>query len=452
MEKKHISIIGSCVSREMFNSSLLKEMFCVDGYAFKVCVWDLFGESLEFKKDDFEKIEMPSFYSRMLWYGFNKVTLSEIEKFDSEYLLVDFLNIKHLVDKITYNDKSVFIQDMHNSFATYKDKVKGVSPFNNLTHERLSINDISTQTVLNGIERFAEWAKKHFDESKIIINNFATAKGYYTLSNQWSEYTEAQINDAGYEECEKYARMFKNMIPGAIFLDKVPNLVSQHALYDGVSSDIPSMVHFTNESYVRLGENLINKLNIKAEDYFSLPISPLGYECCMLKNAHIKLNAEYKELRSNSLSLSAYLNKFSKPEDFIFVFTSKDGVVFHTAFQRAMLPLACVSVPKANKFSAIISKSHGIANYKTSPNQIVISEKIEAVNLSVFSMGWGSTSSSRVEVFGEEKREYTFEKAGVNILVLNSKNFEVVDRAHCNTDTADLIVVSEYVLKSKITI
>ena len=243
MEKKHISIIGSCVSREMFNSAPLKDVFNVDGYAFKVCVWDLFGERLGFSREDFDKIEMPSFYARMLWYGFEKVTLSEMGGYKSEYLLIDLLNVKHDVDKITYNGKSVYIQDMHNSYSAYAEKVKKTKPFSELEHERIRAVDIPEERIVSGLEKLAEWALKNYSSDKIIINNFAVAEGYYSLGNKYFPYPENAVGDADYSECEKYARILKELMPNAIFLEKITDLVSQHALYDGIDSDMNQHFH-----------------------------------------------------------------------------------------------------------------------------------------------------------------------------------------------------------------
>ena len=452
MEKKHISIIGSCVSREMFNSAPLKDVFCVDGYAFKVCIWDLFGEGLGFPREAFDRIEMPSFYARMLRYGFEKNTLSEIAEYKSEYLLIDLLNIKHDVDRITYKGKSAYIQDMHNSYSAYADRIKRVEAFSGLEHERISALDIPAERIVLGLQKLSEWAKSNYAENKIIINNFAVATGYYSLGNKYLRYDEEDSYDADYSECEKYARVLKEMLPGAVFLEKVSDLTSQHALYDGTDSDIPSRVHFTNDSYVRLGENMLQSLNINYKEYFPYPASPLGHECCILKNAHVKLNAEYKSLRERSLGLGDYMEKFDNLDDFIFLITSKDGVVFNAPFQRAILPIVEVTVPKAHKFAAIISTGRGICNYRTSPNQIELFERIDGVDISVHSMGWGSTSTSVARVNAGEEREYPFESAGVNMAVLNARTFELVDLVSCNTDTADLIVVSDLVKKFKITV
>lgn len=436
----------------MFNSSLLSEIFTVDGYAFKVCVWDLFGESLGFSREDFDRIEMPSFYARMLWYGFEKVALSEIAAHKSEYLLIDLLNLKHDVDKITYNGKTAYVQDMHNSYASYERQIKSVPAFSSLERERISAADIPEEKIVSGLRALAEWAGNNYDESKIIINNFAVAEGYYSLGNKYLPYPDSFAADADYSECEKYARILKEMLPGAVFLEKMQGLVSQHALYDGTDSDIPSLVHFTNESYVRLGEELIRSLNINYKECFPYPMSALGYECCHLKNAHIKLNSDYKSLRQRSLSLGDYMDKFERAEDFIFLISSKDGVIFNAAFQRAISSLVSVTVPKAHKFAAIISPSRGILRFRTTPNQIELYENIDGTELSVHSMGWGSTSTSTVLIKGETEREYSFDEAGVNMVVLNSRTLETVDTVHCNTNTADLIVVSELVKKFKITV
>ena len=454
MEKKHISIIGSCVSREMFNSSMLVNIFDVDCYAFKVCAWDLFGESLNISKEAFDKIEMPSFFARMLWYGFNKTTISEIEKCNSEYLLIDLLNINHSVNKLTLNGKSVYIQDDHNSFSFYEKQIRNVAEFSNIVSEKMTISEISKDVVLNGLKNLAEWAKEHFDETKIIINNFAISEGYYSLDNKYIAYEEQYLKDAGYDICEAWAYELKKLLPNAVFLNKVQGLISQHALYDGLNDNVASLVHFTNESYIKLGENLLKSVGIDYKDYFSHPLSPLGYECCMLKNSHIKLNDELKTLKSQSLNLSNYIKKFETPDDFLFLFTSKDGVVFNSATQRALAPIIDVNIPKANKFIAVVNKSKNFEEYKVSPNEPVIEYSTDYETIKVSSTGWGSTSKSEVLITyaNGEVQKHSFNKKGLNFLVLNANTLEVVDKGNCNTNTAELVVFSEYINNVKINI
>ena len=50
MKKKHISIIGSCISRHMFNTSILEETFIVDKYAYQVCAYDFFKQPFNIDK------------------------------------------------------------------------------------------------------------------------------------------------------------------------------------------------------------------------------------------------------------------------------------------------------------------------------------------------------------------------------------------------------------------
>ena len=441
MEKKHISIIGSCVSREMFNSALLGDVFTVDTYAFKICVWDLFGDSLGIPDSAFDKIEMPSFFSKMLRYGMNKITLEEIKNKNSEYLLIDLFNIKQDVDKLSCDGKSVYIQDMYDSFATYKKQILKVDEFSKLQCERILFQDLPEAVIVSGLEKLANWAKTNWSQSKIIINNFAIAESYYSFDNKHKPFDKKVLDEAGYDVCEKYARILHNYLPDAIFLEKLDSLVSQHALYDNPENEV-SLVHFTNESYVRMSEHFIKALNIDLTQYYDKPFSPLGYECCILKNSQVKLNTELKKIRSKLLNFSEYIEKYEDLNDFIFIFSSKDGVVCNAAVRRALLVFEDFEIPKAHKFVAIIDRNKKFCEYKTSPNQPSVSYHIERGEIVSSSMGWGSTSKSEVKVFG---KSYLFETKGLNLLVLNSKTFEVFDSVNIDTDNACLITWSEYI-------
>ncbi len=453
MDKKNVSILGSCVSREMFNTSILSKVFKVDCYAFKNCVWDLFGESFDIPPEAFDKIEIPAFAARMLTYCLNKTTIAELEKFKSEYLLIDLLNIRHNVTKLTYNGKTVYIQDNDNNYPTYKDKISQVKEFSEIKSEQLTISDIPEQQVIDGLTKFAEWAKQNYDEKKIIINNFAISESYFSLDNQYKNYDKDYINSLGYDLCETWTKKLYELLPNSIFLDKVKNLVSQYTIYDGLHILTPSIVHFSNESYIRMAENFLNALSIDNKDYVSHPLTPLEYECCLLKNQYVKLYDEQKTLKQKSLSLEKYIKKFENLSDFIFIFTSKDGVSFNTGVQRALSPIINATIPKANKFIAVINKAENFAKYNTSPNEPVMEHSVNNKTIRVESTGWGSTSKSKIIIKdGDKIDNIEFDTKGLNFLVLNSRSLEFIDKGNCDTDSAELVVYSEYIINSKIKI
>lgn len=63
VNKKHISIIGTCCSRELFNNTNLGDIFDVDVYGFHVCPFDLFGDSLNISTEIIRKVNTPQFLS-----------------------------------------------------------------------------------------------------------------------------------------------------------------------------------------------------------------------------------------------------------------------------------------------------------------------------------------------------------------------------------------------------
>ena len=448
MDKEHISILGSCVSREMFNSAVLGSVFKVDKYAFKVCVWDMFGESFDIPISAFDKIEMPSFYARMLAYGMNKLAVAELGNSGSRYLMIDLLNLRHDVDKLSYGDKSVYIQDMHNSYSFYEKQISAVEEFKSIKRERIRYSDIPDEMIISGLRKMSDWAKQIWPEERIILNNFAVAEGFYSPNNEYCVFDQTSFDDRMYDECERYVEILHEMLPEAIVLDRVEGLVAQHALYDKLENPV-SAVHFSNESYVRLGENLLNALNLDSRKYYDKPLSPLGYECCSLKNSYLKTASELNKVRKKTISMADYLNKYSDFDKYIFVITSKDSVVFNVPVQRALASLADMEIPKANKVVAVVDKKRKYFDYKTSPNQPQIHYcpcDGEQCKISSYATGWGSTSGAEIVV---GTRTFTFEEKGLNMLIIDSDTFELFDIVNVDTDNAYLVTVSKKIQEIK---
>ena len=135
MEKKKISIIGTCISRELFNNPVLTDNFSVDCYAFQVCPWALFQDGLKVSKEVVYKAGIEEFTQRICWYELDKTAISEIEKHNSEYLIIDLHAMVGKAVEVTYNGKTIHTQSSFpvlekylSNIENYKiEELKGIS-------------------------------------------------------------------------------------------------------------------------------------------------------------------------------------------------------------------------------------------------------------------------------------------------------------------------------------
>ena len=317
MEKKHISIIGSCVSRNMFNTTALSEVFEIDKYAFKTCTWDYFNNSLDLPESEFSSLPIPASLARMMHYDCNKVILKEIEKAHSEYLMVDFVNIYYDVDEIIYKNKKIYVQDMFDRFSKYEKEVRNNNILKNITRKRIKYEIFDKEIIISGLKKFAHWINNNFDPKKVIINIPFPTKYYIKIDDSFNTYNEGlfEKHKCDYMVVKEYSELFISLLNNPIVLNDIGGKIGANNMFD-LNVDYPDPIHFSGFDYHRQSVKLLNLLDIEIPfqnniDCFAMDYNKLNNKYCK----QILINIDYKN-KSNTFGNINLNNYFLKIENF----------------------------------------------------------------------------------------------------------------------------------------
>ena len=448
MDKKHISIIGSCLSRHMFNCSPLADIFDVDKYAYQVCPWDIFSEGIDVKPDHIQSYYSEKFTARMLWYDLNKVTASEIENTNSEYLMIDlYIAVAAPIKRIEYKGKTVYSQCSYDRFAPFMKFISGKEEYSTLKVTDIQTYDFDQTIIFKGYDRLIEWATKRFDNGKIIINIPSLSKKYFDLDNRIVEYDESLILKGMklQETIKKHSMYLYERIPGAILLDLSDNqTIAQCGIYDNPSEPIPTTWHYTDEDYCNQANKLKGLLGVSKYEHSSA-LTPLGEMAMKNRNMYLKEKLSKHNagcVALNFLSINDYFERIEKLEDIIVVIVAKDEASnkLKNFVSRELLGIKA-NIFWRNSYIAIIDKKRCFKYEQASANMLKYEYTVEEKTLSVVSAGFDAGNFSSVKV-NNSSHEYSQNKRGLNIVLLNAETLEVVDMANCDTFGDDELKVS----------
>lgn len=456
MEKKHISIIGSCCSRELFNTSTLSEIFEVDKYAYKVCAWDLFNENkFSFDRETYKSLPIPEFRSRMIWYDLNKVTLSEITPEHSEYLMIDLLNIFYNIDEVTYNNKTVYVQEIHDRLSLYKTQILQNDVLKNISWKRTKFEDFDKQKIIDGLKKLAEWAKENFDENKIIIHIPYPAQKYINYNHEILSFEEPYISDlnASCKIVEEYSNILHSFLPNSLIMKNLPNKLSAYGPYD-YKLERPSALHYSFYDYHRQSMSLLKLLNINEpliNNYPSFIWDDLKKNNLYWQQAN---ELDYlKKLKINfyNLTLNNYFDYIEDLNDVIIIISAKDEAskFINNLFYKKFFEY---KLSQHDSFIAILDKSRNFIYEQKSIDKLTYDYTIDDKIIHIESAGWhaGNICSIKQNWINIELSK---QHRGLNIVLLNSKTLEIIDSAYCDSwEDENLCVHSDYFENIKINI
>lgn len=447
-EKNHISILGTCCSRNLFETIPLKDCFEVDKYGFQICLWDLFSEGLNIAKETVYKSKVEDFTARMFWYELSKATIKEIENAHSEYLMIDLDNIWGAVYKIELNDKIIYSQSTRNRILALREDINQghINELKELKFTKIENSDMDKSLVKQGLKNLADWALTHFDEKKIIINKIKLASDYFSISNQFKRYIDTrqiEINKTNgiIAEFEEY---LESLLPNAIILnDDSP--IAAYGLFDSLENSAPDIDHYSYLSYYKKSMQLIEKTNLELKEYFSKPVSPLEYALLVEYNKSLISNANYKNLSTYIVNLNTYIDKIENLDDVIILISAYDECSNYLKYfrRKAVLGLQ-MNVGFRQAYIAVVDKSRNFVHEQASPDKISYNYSINDTLINLQSAGYNAGNNSIIKI-GENNENLSPQKRGLNIVILNSKTLDVIDIASCDSyDDKNLTIFSNY--------
>lgn len=439
MCKKHISIIGACTSRNLFNSYLMKNKFEVDCYAFQRCTWDLFGDDLNIPKEDIFNLNLPEFTARMLWYGLDKVTLQEIKNFKSEYLMIDLHQLRGQIYKVKYDNKVVYFQRSGNLDPKDIEELKTNYKYSGITIE--NVENIDEEIIKDGLNKLANWAKENYDESKIIIHFCKTAT-QYRKSYEKEPYVEnfIEANNKRGKIVKYYTDYLSGLLPNSIYLENDDNVVAVYNGNDDIKNKYPPADHLSGIDCLKTSIKLLKRID---EDFSNKKWEKLlekeynFTEELLFRNVN-KINSQKEHI----LDLNNYFKNLSNLKDYIVVISVKDEASTNSKYFRAKSKLKIsFNIKYRDSYIAIIDNSKDFVYENSSSEKISYLYEVENNNIEIQSAGFLCGSHSSIKVNGVE---YSPNHRGLNIVLIRKSDFVVVERVGCDLIVGKELYVEKY--------
>lgn len=460
MGKRHISIIGSCVSRQMFNALPLLETFDVDCYAYQIAPWDLFSQGLGIDKDDIYAYYQEQFTARMLWYDLNKVTVKEIESRNSEYLMIDlYTAFAAKIERFSFDEKLVYSQCSYDRSGPFLKFVNGKRKYDGFGIKTVTKEEIGDDYIKSGYDKLISWAKSHFDSRKIIINVPSFSNMYYNLESTLLPYSDEDISKrrALLMAIKRQSLYLHERIPGSVLFDlSEDDTTAQFGLYEDATAPQPAYMHYTDEDYCRHSLKLLALLGIDFDSEGSR-LSALGTSSMEFKNLYLKEKFTKKPmpmLQVSSLNINEYFKRIENISDVIIVITAKDEASnrINGFTEKDELGIKA-DLRWRYSYIAIVDKCRSFVYEQAGSGKLSYDYIVEGINtVHVESAGFNSGNISSVKI-GDSTLNCSYNQRGLNVVLLNSKTLDIVDSAYCDSFAdVDLKMHSDYFSNVKIKI
>ena len=453
MEKKHISIIGTCMSRNLFNVEPFCRVFDIDNYIFQISPWTLCYEGLSVDSKVFLSMQIPEFTKRMYEYDINKTVLKEIENKKSEYLFIDLHSIIGSIYKFYYDDKVTYCQS---SFDENTEKLKNelYQHLQNFSFEKFSISNFDKTLIVEGLKKFSIWVTKNFKQENTIIYVPEKADRYFSTKGTIECYDNYRLNKKIKDDSTllTYSNILHSLLPNSKIYYDCAKKIAQFEIFDTITDDkTPPSTHFSIYDNLKTGLNILDLLHIQIKEYYQEPIDIIQYALIKQKFDYWKLYKKFKNIiDSNNLQIKKYINNIKDLEKIIIIFSVKDSS--HLLKNNLSLLGLKNSLKYRESYIAIIDKSRNFIYENSSLDKMIYNYSVNDTFINIQSAGYNVGNISSVKI-GADGENLSLNKIGLNIVIINSKTLEVLDQAHCDTcNDDDLIVDSQYFRNIKIKI
>ncbi len=454
--KKSVSIIGTCVTRELFNDPRLKDAFSVDVYGFKVCPFSLFDNSLNLPSEMIFKSPIAESQAVNFDYNVNKTLVSKIEEKHSDYLFIDLFSIANdPIFEVEYEGSKTVMQ--LDWFSLVFEKLnKYLSGFgSSMDCTRLNVSSLDSQ-IREGLSKLAEWGSSRFENivvvwprySKRFFNESAVMKSYSPKIAEMYEQRQTII------DC--YTEYLSSLLPSAKVLKWSSEYISRMVFTDFIKLNKgevvePNPVHLLTANYDDIVSSLLELLQLDYREFYDKPLDYASFKMESLKNEYERLR-NFRDSSYNGVlcHINAYTNYLKTLRNHLIVISSKGDISKKLRFYRNKNVLGydkkSLSWNAVNEnYIAVIDTKNGFVYEEHSPDAVSyvydIPDSLKYVKVLSDAIKSEKPTSSIV-FYGKECSK---NRRGINIVVVDLISGQVVDSASCDiTNDPFMLVDSDY--------
>lgn len=438
---KKIAIIGSCVTRDLFNDVRLKKICEVEFYAFQNNIWDLFNNSLNIPYSLINSIPLENFTRRMVNYDLNKTVISELESKQTDYLIIDMFVIWRECLKIEYEDKIIYFK---NNRASVIEKYLNDMKLG-LKTQMLKYQEIDENLILSGLTKLSEWINKHYSPEKVILHYPIFCKRYWNLEDKLIKFSDRDRTNAvnRYAIIKKYTDFLASLIPGCKKL--IPESFNPDACAMYLGTDdinvLPNPVHCSTKDLIITSTNLLSLLN---ENTSNSLINSMNEEMIAIHNKNVKLLKTLERLYKNSLtSINNYINNIIDLDKQIILISTKNQAseYLHKFYAKTKLGLK-MDIKRSQSYVAIVDKKRNVYLEKVSDDLVTIDYKLNHHN--IFLLSDYKENKTTISI---NNTNYSENRRGLNFVILNNETLEVEDYFFCDCYADDYLLISPKITK-----
>ena len=434
----NIGIIGSCVSRDLFNDPRLKDLCKVVFYAFQNNIWDMGGESLNIPKAVVDRIPLENFTRRMVDYDLNKSALKNLFDQQVDFVMIDMFVIWRECLKITCKNKVVYLKN--NRVQYIKDFLQSELG-KQYNYEIVQYSEVDETIIKNGLERLAILLTSHFDGKQIVLHYPIFAKRYWNLNNKIINYSEKDRNNAlqRIKIIEYWTDYLASLIPGSIkFKPAETNLnsVARFLSTDNITL-LPNPVHLSQKDIAICVNELLPIIN---EDGCKKSLIDTLNNCLVdLNNKYILAMKAIEKVSGNiTTSLNNYISKQIDLERQIVVISTKNQAseYIHKFYMKTKLGIQ-LNVNHSESYVCIIDRLNKYVVEKTDKNDACLCYSISGLEIRCDSNFTQNKSSIIINGV-----EYSKNRRGLNFVIIDRKTKKIISSFWCDTYADENLLIT----------
>ena len=441
---KTISIIGSCVSRDLFNDKRLTDKINVNFYSFQTNIWDMFSEGLNVSSLCVDQIPIENFARRMTYYDLNKYPVIDgLKKAKSDFIMIDLFVLFKPCLKIIQNGKSIYLKNVNlNKIAVYLEQL-----LENAKIETLKYNEVDEKLIYQGLDKLAIFLKENYEEKNIILHYPVFCSRYWDLNNKIINFGDKEKNI--FIKRSNYVNKFTDYLFSLLPKSKkfkpeefLKNPCAKYRETDDISG-LPNPVHLSNKDLIICSTNLIKLLNLDIKDNSLLNL--LNDEVAMLNNRVVKLKNTVDKLSKNVLtSLNFYFNSICDLKKCVVLISVKNQCANHLNkfYAKSKLQLE-MSISSCQSYVAIVNLNENIIEEKVSNDRVELDYNINNKNIHLISDYKSNITSIMVDGV-----EYSTNRRGLNFVILDNQKLRVIDYFYCDTYIDENLLISPKQIKN----
>lgn len=221
MKKIRIAILGSCVSREIFN--YCKEDYEITVYIYRSPIETIFEKPI---RVDFQKfIADSNFAKRMVFNEFNKLTFDTIQKNKADYLILDISDCRFSIIEVQLADYTTRIVYTKDTIDNLKNLIANGS-LDIVDYKIINISSITNEEWDRYVDSYVNEILSIYEEDRIILNKVKVCTKYLDKNMCIQRFPADDMSISSIERIKLLEKLLLKKMPKSSVLENPPAMLA----------------------------------------------------------------------------------------------------------------------------------------------------------------------------------------------------------------------------------